>query len=85
MIAHGRTKVSAVGCPRLGPKTVFLSHLYRKTNILARQARDTHRENSKTVRSFSRLGKLARAALAPPGASVAQADDREDEAQHLGE
>jgi hypothetical protein len=28
-------------------KTAFLSHLYIKTNILPRQARDKHRENSK--------------------------------------
>eukprot|EP01046_Picozoa_sp_COSAG06_P046017 COSAG06_NODE_6454_length_2925_cov_3.208776_3_plen_84_part_00 len=28
-------------------KTVFLSHLYIKTNILPRQALDKHRENSK--------------------------------------
>jgi hypothetical protein len=30
-------------------KTAFLSHLYIKTNILPRQARDKHRENSKTM------------------------------------
>ena len=28
-------------------KTAFLRHLYIKTNILPRQARDKHRENSK--------------------------------------
>jgi hypothetical protein len=28
-------------------ETAFLSHLYVKTNILPRQARDKHRENSK--------------------------------------
>jgi hypothetical protein len=28
-------------------KTAFLSHLYIKTNILPRQARDEHRESSK--------------------------------------
>jgi hypothetical protein len=28
-------------------KTAFLSHLYIKPNILPRQARDKHRENSK--------------------------------------
>ena len=32
---------------RLTPKRHFLSHLYIKTNILPRQARDKHRENSK--------------------------------------
>jgi hypothetical protein len=30
-----------------GTKTPFLSHLYAKTMILPRQARDKHRENSK--------------------------------------
>jgi hypothetical protein len=35
-----------------GEKTVFLSHLYIKTMILPRQARDKHRENSKK-RAFS--------------------------------
>jgi hypothetical protein len=30
-----------------GDKTVFFRHLYIKTNILPRQARDKHRENSK--------------------------------------
>ena len=31
-------------------RTAFLSHLYIKTNILPRQARDKHRENSKNDR-----------------------------------
>jgi hypothetical protein len=35
-----------------GEKTVYLSHLYIKTIILPRQARDKHRENSKK-RAFS--------------------------------
>jgi hypothetical protein len=34
-------------------KTAFLSHLYMKTNILPRQARDKHRENSKKTAVFS--------------------------------
>jgi hypothetical protein len=34
-------------------KTAFLSHLYIKTNVLPRQARDKHRENSKTTTVFS--------------------------------
>jgi hypothetical protein len=38
-------------------KTAFLSHLYIKTNILPRQARDKHRENSKKMPFF--LGFLA--------------------------
>ena len=36
-----------------GEKTVFLSHLYIKTMILPRQARDKHRENSKKSAVFS--------------------------------
>ena len=40
---------------RLGTcvKTAFLSHLYIKTNILPRQARDKHRESSKRDGVFS--------------------------------
>jgi uncharacterized protein YaiI (UPF0178 family) len=34
-------------------KTVVLSHLYIKTNISPRQARDKHRENSKKDYRFS--------------------------------
>jgi hypothetical protein len=34
-------------------KTAFLSHLYIKTNILPRQARDKHRENSKKMPFFA--------------------------------
>jgi hypothetical protein len=34
-------------------KTAFLSHLYIKTIILPRQARDKHRENSKKDAVFS--------------------------------
>jgi hypothetical protein len=36
-------------------KTAFLSHLNLKTNILPRQARDKHRENSKKRCRFSHL------------------------------
>ena len=38
---------SAKGGQTIGEKTVFLSHLYIKTIVLPRQARDKHRENSK--------------------------------------
>ena len=34
-------------------KTVFLRHLYLKTNSLPRQARDKHRENFKKMRFFA--------------------------------
>jgi hypothetical protein len=34
-------------------KTAFLSHLYFKPNILPRQARDKHRENSKKMPFFA--------------------------------
>jgi hypothetical protein len=34
-------------------KMVFLSHLYIEANILPRQARDKHRENSKKTTVFS--------------------------------
>jgi len=41
-----------------GDKTVFFRHLYIKTNILPRQARDKHRENSKKEAVLSQAGKL---------------------------
>jgi hypothetical protein len=37
-------------------KTAFLSHLYIKTIILPRQARDKHRENSKKDAVFRTVG-----------------------------
>jgi len=47
-----------------GNKTVFLSHLYIKTNILPRQARDKHRENSKKEAVFTSGGQKQRVGLA---------------------
>jgi hypothetical protein len=41
-----------------GKQTGFLSHLYIKVNILPRQARDKHRENSKKARFLA--GTLSR-------------------------
>ena len=41
-------------------KTAFLSHLYIKTIILPRQARDKHRENSKKDAVFRTAAALAR-------------------------
>jgi hypothetical protein len=40
-----------------GEKTVFLSHLYIKVIFLPRQARDKHRENSKTDRFLAENSK----------------------------
>ena len=53
--------VWSTGCNDTGEKTVFLSHLSIKMLILPRQARDKHRENSKTDRFVAQTG--ARAAL----------------------
>jgi hypothetical protein len=39
-------------------KTVFFSHIYVKTNILPRQARDKHRENSKQTVLLRRMRSL---------------------------
>ena len=44
------TELNAAGGSIPGNKTVFFSHLCIKTNILPRQARDKHRENSKKDR-----------------------------------
>ena len=70
-------------------KTAFLSHLYIKTNILPRQARDKHRENSKkdavfrtaqasrwAVRLRARLAHRRR--LAPGGCSWNSSKKRSD-------
>jgi hypothetical protein len=46
-------------------KTAFLSHLYYKTTILPRQARDEHKENSKTM-PFSQVVLVAAAWEYPP-------------------
>jgi hypothetical protein len=45
-------------------KRHFLSHLYIKINILPRQARDNHRENSKQV-PFSLSGAVTALAAIP--------------------
>ena len=42
MIPYGATDIRTTG-----KETPFLRHLYIKMNILRRQARDKHRENSK--------------------------------------
>jgi len=39
-------------------KTAFLRHLYIKTNILPRQARDKHRENSKKDAVFRTIDSI---------------------------
>jgi hypothetical protein len=49
-------------------KRHFLSHLYIKINILPRQARDKHKENSKKV-PFSQ-GSAAAAAAAAAGGGI---------------
>jgi hypothetical protein len=45
----------AIWSATAGAKTAFLRHLYIKTNILPRQARDKHRENSKKMPFFAGL------------------------------
>jgi hypothetical protein len=49
---------------------LFLSHLYIKTNILPRQARDKHRENSKKWRFSHRVGNST--TCETPGRSTSQ-------------
>jgi hypothetical protein len=58
LLEMARMASKSQGSPARPPhcnKTVFLSHLYIKTNILPRQARDEHRENSKKRPFFSYL------------------------------
>jgi hypothetical protein len=49
----------------LARKRHFLSHLYIKINILPRQARDKHRENSKKVSLFIKQGRSGTSASRP--------------------
>jgi hypothetical protein len=51
-------KVNSLSYREQVSKNVFLSHLYIKTNILPRQARDTHRENSQKEWRFSSGGEF---------------------------
>ena len=44
-----RLRIPTAAATHLVRKRHFLSHLYIKINILPRQARDNHRENSKKV------------------------------------
>ena len=52
---HAQKKVKAIRNYHPVRKTPLLSHLYTKRNILPRQARDKHRENSKNSGVFRRL------------------------------
>jgi hypothetical protein len=61
-----------------GEKTVFLSHLYIKAIFLPRQARDKHRENSKTGR-FLRVGPRNLR-----GAHPLQREDEHEQLVHAG-
>jgi hypothetical protein len=57
------------------------SHLYIKTNILPRQARDKHRENSKKMSRFSQAGIHAD----KNGAySIVKAGGYSDDDDHIG-
>jgi hypothetical protein len=53
----------------LRKKTGFLSHLYIKTIILPRQARDKHRENSKTDAIFRTVASVVAVVAVTPATS----------------
>ena len=71
----GKSSISGAYVKKSAPqKGVFLSHLYIKPNILPRQARDKHRENSRKggcVSAPSRRQCLGREALPSLSSSAA--------------
>ena len=76
--AHRRSALRIFGdCVSRGAKRHFLRHLYIKTNILPRQARDKHRETQKRVITFC-AGLCDHAAFAPDSCGAADFCNRRD-------